>query len=76
MASLTFETGVESHPEIAIDSIDLKRELINFRWVGGPHSGECAETFTVTLADHGEMTVNQMVAAIAAEMTSRLPGQE
>lgn len=76
MASLTFQTGVESHPEIAIDSIDLQRELINFRWIGGPHGGECAEVFTITLTDHGAMTINDMVAAISAEMVSRLPAQQ
>ncbi len=75
MASLVIDTGVESHPQISIDNLDLKGGMITFRWLGGPHQGDCAEQFALTLAEHGEMTVSQIVTAISAQMVAKLPGQ-
>ena len=75
MASLVIDTGVESHPQISIDALDLKSGLIIFHWVGGPHGGDCAEQFELTLEDHGEMTVNEMVEAITTAMIAKLPEQ-
>jgi len=76
MAALVFETGVESHPQIKITLVDLEREEVTFQWVGGPHGGDCSESFTVSLEEHGETTVNGMVALISAEMIARLPSEE
>lgn len=75
MASLIIPTGAETHPEIAVDSADFAGGQIIFRWIGGPYAGDCAEPFPISLAEHGELTLNQMVAAITAHMVSKLPGQ-
>ena len=72
MASLIVDTGVESHPQISIDGIDLKSEQITFRWLNSAYSGDCSEPFTITLADHGTMTMNELAAAVAAHMVGLL----
>jgi hypothetical protein len=72
MASLIVNTGVESHPQISIDAIDMKGEQITFRWIDGVYNGDCSEPFTITLADHGEMTLNAVAAAVAAHMVGLL----
>jgi len=74
MASLIINTGVESHPQIAVDTADFKNGLITFRWIGGPYGGDCAEPFVISLADHGELTLNQMVTQIAAYLIGKLNG--
>lgn len=72
MASLVIDTGVDTHPQISVDGVDFKNGLVNFRWVGAPYSGDCAEPFVISLADHGNLTLNQMVSVISAEMTALL----
>lgn len=72
MASLIIETGIESHPQISIDAIDLKGEQVTFRWVDGPYSGDCSEPFTVSLAEHGDMTVSELAEAVSAHMVGLL----
>jgi hypothetical protein len=72
MASLIIDTGVESHPQISVDTADFRNGLITFRWVGGPYTGDCAEPFLISLADHGELTLNQMVTAISAALVAKL----
>jgi hypothetical protein len=72
MASLIVNTGVESHPQISIDAIDMKSEQITFRWLNSAYSGDCSEPFTITLADHGTMTLNAVAAAVAAHMVGLL----
>jgi hypothetical protein len=72
MASLIIDTGVESHPQISVDTADFRNGLITFRWVGGPYTGDCAEPFLISLADHGELTLNQMVTAISAALVANL----
>lgn len=73
MASLVLDTGIPSHPQISIDSMDFARGQICFHWIEGPYSGDCVDQFALTLADHGEMTVNEVVAAISAQMISQIP---
>ena len=73
MASLVIDTGIESHPQISVDQVDLKGGRITFRWIGGPYAGDCSEEFPITLEDHGDLTLNQMVQAISADMVSKLP---
>jgi len=72
MASLIINTGSETHSQISVDAADFKNGQIIFRWVGGPYSGDCAEPFVISLADHGEMTINQVVSAIAASLIASL----
>lgn len=73
MASLIIETGSNTHPTISIDAIDLASEAVTFHWIGGPYAGDCSEPFTVSLADHGTMTLNELAQAVAAHMISLLP---
>jgi hypothetical protein len=73
MASLIIPTGVESHPQISLDQIDLKGGNIVFHWVNGPYGGDCAEPFVLTLAEHGELTINQVAQSIASAMVAKLP---
>jgi len=72
MASLVIDTGVATHPQISVDQLDLKNGRINFRWIGGVYAGDCSEVFPISLAEHGEMTVNEVVAAVTAYMISTL----
>jgi hypothetical protein len=74
MASLIINTGIETHPQISVDTVDFRNGLITFRWVGGPYTGDCAEPFLISLADHGELTLNQMVTAISAAMIANING--
>ena len=74
MASHIFDTGVASHPKISIDNIDLKNGAIDFKWLGAVHSGDCREPFEISLADHGALTVNQVVQMFADAMIAKLPG--
>lgn len=76
MSSLVIDTGVESHPQISIDSMNFQGESITFRWIGGPYAGDCSEPFTLSLAEHGDMTVQEVVDAITAEMLSKLQQEE
>ena len=72
MASLIIDTGVQSHPQIAVDTADFQNGLITFRWIGGPYGGDCAEPFLISLADHGELTINEVVSQIGAYLLSKL----
>jgi hypothetical protein len=72
MASLIIDTGVETHPQISVDTADFRNGLITFRWIGGPYSGDCAEPFLISLADHGELTINEVVTQIGVYLLSRL----
>lgn len=75
MASIVFETGIESHPEISIDNINLAAGRIDFHWIGGGHVGDCSEEFQVSTAEHGELTVNQMVELFTAYMVQKIQGE-
>ena len=72
MASLVIATGVETHPEISIDGMDFRNGLVNFRWSSGPYTGDCSEVFVLSVEDHGAMTVSDVIAAISAEMLSKI----
>jgi hypothetical protein len=76
MASLVIDTGVATHPQISIDTLDLRNGVIGFRWVGGVYTGDCAEPFVLSIAEHGDKTVAEVVASITAEMVSKLPLSE
>jgi hypothetical protein len=73
MASLIIDTGVESHPQIQIDSINLKNGTVEFKWIGGPYPGDCSEVFPISVSEHGSYTVDQVVSAITAHMVATLP---
>jgi hypothetical protein len=72
MASLKFKTGVESHPEIEVTGVDLTGEMVNFRWVGGVYAGDCSKEFVISTTEHGEMTLNQIIAMLSAQMVATL----
>lgn len=72
MASLVIDTGVESHPKISIDALDLKSGRIGFHWIGGPYPGDCADEFVLSVAEHGSMTVSEMITEITAAMVAKL----
>ena len=72
MASLIVNTGSETHPQISIDQIDLAREQITFHWINGPYAGDCSEPFTISLAEHGTMTLNAVAQAVSAHMIGLL----
>jgi len=73
MASLVIDTGVETHPQISIDALDLKNGRIGFHWIGGPYSGDCSEEFVLSVAEHGDMTVSEVIAEITTNMVAKLP---
>ena len=39
----------ETHPQAEITDVDYVAGLINFKWRGGPYSGDCAVSFDFTL---------------------------
>ena len=73
MAALVFETGVATHPQISIKSLDLENGTVVFNWLGGPYGGDCAESFEISVSEHGEMTVSDVIALIVAQMIAGLP---
>lgn len=75
MASIVFETGVESHPTISIDNINLIAGRIDFRWIGAGHRGDCSERFEISTAEHGELTINEMVALFTDYMIEKIEGE-
>jgi hypothetical protein len=72
MASLRFATRVESHPEIEVTGIDFANEMVNFRWIGGVYTGDCSEKFVISTAQHGMLTLNQIIAMLSAQMIEKL----
>jgi hypothetical protein len=76
MASLIIDTGVESHPQIEITGVDFEKEMVHFRWIGGVYSGDCSEPFTITLADHGALTLTQIVQGLSAQMVALLTASQ
>ena len=73
MAALVFETGVATHPQISIKSLDLENGMVVFNWAGGPYAGDCAESFVISVTEHGAMTVSEVIALIVSQMVARLP---
>ena len=73
MAALVFETGVATHPQISIKSLDLENGTVVFNWLGGPYGGDCAESFEISVTEHGAMTVSEVIALIVAQMIAGLP---
>ena len=73
MAALVFETGVATHPQISITNLALVNGTVIFNWLGGPYGGDCAESFEISVSEHGEMTVSDVIALIVSQMVARLP---
>lgn len=76
MASLVFATGVPSHPQISIDQLDLENGRIVYRWLGGPYAGACADEFVLSIEDHGDKTVAEVVQEIIGAMIAKLPAPQ
>jgi len=72
MAALKIQTNVASHPEIEITGMDFEQSLVNFRWVDGAYAGDCSETFVLSIAEHGEMTLTQIIEALSQQMIALL----
>jgi hypothetical protein len=76
MALLKIQTNVDSHPEIEITGMDFEKSLVNFRWIGGTYAGDCSETFVLSIAEHGEMTLTQIIEALSQQMIALLAGAD
>ena len=50
----------DTHPQAEITDVDYVAGLINFKWRGGPYSGDCAVAFSFTL----DTTPAEIAAAI------------
>jgi len=50
----------ETHPQAEITDVDYVVGLINFKWRGGPYSGDCAVSFDFSL----DTTPTEIAAAI------------
>ena len=50
----------ETHPQAEITDVDYVAGLINFKWRGGPYSGDCAVSFDFSL----DTTPTEIAAAI------------
>lgn len=57
---LIVPTGVATHPQAEITGQDMDNDLMQFRWINGPYSGDCATDFEFTTAT----TPAQMVGAV------------
>jgi hypothetical protein len=45
---LIFSTGATKHPQAEITGHDMDNNMLQFRWVGGPYTGDCAVPFVFT----------------------------
>jgi hypothetical protein len=45
---LIFDTGSATHPQAEITGQDMDSDLLQFRWINGPYSGDCAINFVFT----------------------------
>jgi hypothetical protein len=45
---LIFSTGSATHPQAEITGQDMDSDLLQFRWINGPYSGDCAINFVFT----------------------------
>jgi hypothetical protein len=45
---LIFNTGSATHPQAEVTGQDMDNNLLQFRWVNGPYTGDCAITFVFT----------------------------
>jgi hypothetical protein len=76
MTALKIQTNIETHPEIEITGMDFEKSLVNFRWIGGTYAGDCSETFVLSVAEHGEMTLTQIIQALSQQMIALLAGAD
>jgi hypothetical protein len=56
--------------------MDFEKSLVNFRWIGGAYTGDCSETFVLSVAEHGEMTLAQIIQALSQQMIALLAGAD
>ena len=47
-SGLIFSTNSATHPQAEITGQDMDNDLLQFRWVNGPYTGDCAITFVFT----------------------------
>jgi hypothetical protein len=69
MTGLIVDLNSDTHPQAEVTGADFVNNLLHFRWVGGPYSGDCSIDFewsiTTTSAD--------VVSAIDALLTASQP---
>ena len=59
---LIVKTGSATHPQAEITGQDMDNDLLQFRWINGPYSGDCAISFVFTT----ETTAADLESAIIA----------
>ena len=59
---LIFNTGSATHPQAEVTGQDMDNNLLQFRWVNGPYTGDCAINFVFTT----ETTAADLESAIIA----------
>ena len=59
---LIVDTGSATHPQAEITGQDMDNDLLQFRWINGPYSGDCAINFVFTT----ETTAADLKSAIIA----------
>ena len=47
-SGLIFSTNSATHPQAEVTGQDMDNDLLQFRWVNGPYTGDCAITFVFT----------------------------
>ena len=61
-SGLIFDTGSATHPQAEITGQDMDSDLLQFRWINGPYSGDCAVSFVFTTST----TASDLQSAIVA----------
>ena len=61
-SGLIFDTGSATHPQAEITGQDMDSDLLQFRWINGPYSGDCAINFVFTTST----TASDLQSAIVA----------
>ena len=59
---LIVNTGSATHPHAEITGQDMDNDLLQFRWINGPYSGDCAISFVFST----ETTAADLESAIIA----------
>jgi hypothetical protein len=61
-SGLIFSTNSATHPQAEVTGQDMDNDLLQFRWVNGPYTGDCAINFVFTT----ETTAADLESAIIA----------
>ena len=56
----------ETHPQAEITDVDYVVGLINFKWSGGPYSGDCAVSFDFSLDTAPEQIAGAIVSVLGS----------